>query len=101
GGDRSRLRGAYGGARALARRGRFRSGVGGAGRIQRPQRGLVPAVDVRSEGDLVPLSEILGEVNKPGEYPYSNGLTVDKAVATANGYTYRANTKKVFIKRAD
>lgn len=44
---------------------------------------------------------ILGEVNKPGEYPYSNGLTVDKAVATANGYTYRANTKKVFIKRAD
>jgi protein involved in polysaccharide export with SLBB domain len=44
---------------------------------------------------------ILGEVNKPGEYPYSNGLTVDKAVATANGYTYRANTKRVFIKRAD
>jgi protein involved in polysaccharide export with SLBB domain len=44
---------------------------------------------------------ILGEVNKPGEYPYSNGLTVLNAVATANGFTYRANDKKVFIKRQD
>lgn len=44
---------------------------------------------------------ILGEVQKPGEYPYSNGLTVLNAVATANGFTYRANTKKVFIKRQD
>lgn len=43
---------------------------------------------------------ILGEVTKPGEYPYTNGLTVMNAVATANGFTYRANTKKVFIKRA-
>nr|WP_240609536.1 polysaccharide biosynthesis/export family protein [Phenylobacterium deserti] len=44
---------------------------------------------------------ILGEVTKPGEYPYTNGLTVLNAVATANGFTYRANTKKVFIKRAN
>ncbi len=44
---------------------------------------------------------ILGEVNKPGEYPYTNGLTVMNAVATAEGFTYRANTKRVFIKRAD
>lgn len=44
---------------------------------------------------------ILGEVQKPGEYPYTNGLTVLNAVATANGFTYRANTKRVFIKRAD
>ena len=44
---------------------------------------------------------ILGEVTKPGEYPYSNGLTVMKAVATANGFTYRADTRKVFIKRAN
>ena len=41
---------------------------------------------------------ILGEVNKPGLYPYVNGLTVDAAVATAGGFTYRANTHKVFIK---
>jgi len=44
---------------------------------------------------------ILGEVQKPGEYPFSNGLTVMNAVATANGFTYRANTKRVYIKRAD
>jgi polysaccharide export outer membrane protein len=43
---------------------------------------------------------ILGEVTKPGEYPYTNGLTVLNAVATANGFTYRANTKRVFIKHA-
>ena len=44
---------------------------------------------------------ILGEVQKPGEYPYTNGLSVVNAVATANGFTYRANTKRVFIKRAN
>jgi protein involved in polysaccharide export with SLBB domain len=43
---------------------------------------------------------ILGEVMKPGEYPYTNGLTVLNAVATANGFTYRADTHKVYIKRA-
>jgi polysaccharide export outer membrane protein len=43
---------------------------------------------------------ILGEVMKPGEYPYTNGLTVLNAVATAQGFTYRADTHKVFIKRA-
>jgi polysaccharide export outer membrane protein len=41
---------------------------------------------------------ILGEVNKPGQYPYTDGLTVMSAVATAGGFTYRANTNKVFIK---
>ena len=44
---------------------------------------------------------ILGEVVKPGEYPYINGLTVLNAVATANGFTYRADTRRVFIKRAN
>lgn len=44
---------------------------------------------------------ILGEVNRPGQYPYTSGLTVLKAVATAQGFTYRANTKRVFIKRGD
>lgn len=43
---------------------------------------------------------ILGEVMKPGEYPYTSGLTVLNAVATAEGFTYRADTHKVFIKRA-
>lgn len=42
---------------------------------------------------------ILGEVNKPGQYTYSIGLTVTKAVATAGGFTYRANTSSVFVTR--
>jgi polysaccharide export outer membrane protein len=44
---------------------------------------------------------ILGEVFKPGEYPYLDGMTVMKAVATAQGFTYRADQRRVFIKRAD
>ncbi len=41
---------------------------------------------------------ILGEVNQPGEYPYISGLTVMNAVATASGFTYRANKRHVFIR---
>lgn len=43
---------------------------------------------------------IQGEVGKGGEYPYKAGLTVREAVAIAGGFTYRANTDKVFIRRA-
>lgn len=41
---------------------------------------------------------ILGEVAKPGEYPFINGLTVTNAVATAGGFSYRANIHKVFVR---
>lgn len=44
---------------------------------------------------------ILGEVNNPGEYPYSTDLTVLKAIATAGGFTYRANKREVMIKEID
>ena len=43
---------------------------------------------------------ILGEVNRPGEYPVSTGLTLQQAVAAAGGYTYRANTGRATLKRA-
>ncbi|MEO1475112.1 MAG: polysaccharide biosynthesis/export family protein [Pseudomonadota bacterium] len=41
---------------------------------------------------------ILGEVGRPGEYPYTDALTVMNAVATAEGFTYRANRRMVFIR---
>lgn len=42
---------------------------------------------------------IIGEVNKPGEYPYVAGMSILNAVAMAGGYTYRANESSVYIKR--
>ena len=44
---------------------------------------------------------ILGEVKQPGEYPYDNNMTVIKAVALAQGFTYRADQKKVYIKHVN
>jgi polysaccharide export outer membrane protein len=44
---------------------------------------------------------ILGEVQRPGTYPYSASLTVLNAVATAGGFTYRANEGRVFIRHAN
>jgi polysaccharide biosynthesis/export protein len=43
---------------------------------------------------------ILGEVKKGGEYPYRLGLTVMDAVATAGGFTYRANESKAYLRRS-
>jgi len=42
---------------------------------------------------------IIGEVNKPGEYPYVNDMSILNAIALAGGYTYRANDTEVYIQR--
>ena len=42
---------------------------------------------------------ILGEVSRPGSYPYASGMRVLSAVAAAQGYTYRANQEYVIITR--
>jgi polysaccharide export outer membrane protein len=42
---------------------------------------------------------ILGEVSKPGQYPYQPGMTVLTAVAVAGGFTYRAQTDYASILR--
>lgn len=44
---------------------------------------------------------ILGEVNKPGEYPFVSGLTVMNAIASAGDFTYRADKGRILIKSAD
>lgn len=41
---------------------------------------------------------IIGEVNKPGEYPYVTNMNVLNAVALAGGFTYRAREGEVYIK---
>jgi protein involved in polysaccharide export with SLBB domain len=40
---------------------------------------------------------ILGEVNKPGQYEFTKGLTVLNAIAIAEGFTYRARKSAVFV----
>jgi polysaccharide export outer membrane protein len=42
---------------------------------------------------------VLGEVSKPGQYPYQPGMTVLTAVAVAGGFTYRAQTDEASILR--
>lgn len=42
---------------------------------------------------------ILGEVNKPGAYPYVSGMTVLNAAAIAGGFTYRAKDDDFSITR--
>ncbi len=44
--------------------------------------------------------DIIGEVTKPGSYPYRSGMTVINAVAMAGGFTYRAKENGFRRKRA-
>lgn len=43
---------------------------------------------------------ILGEVKAPGQYPFASGITVLNAVATAQGFSPRAERKVAYIRRA-
>jgi protein involved in polysaccharide export with SLBB domain len=42
---------------------------------------------------------IIGEVSKPGGYPYVSGMNLINAIALAGGYTYRANERRIYIRR--
>lgn len=43
---------------------------------------------------------ILGEVKSPGQYPFATGMTVLNAVATAQGFSPRAERKVAYIRAA-
>ncbi|MEL7198559.1 MAG: polysaccharide biosynthesis/export family protein [Pseudomonadota bacterium] len=43
---------------------------------------------------------VLGEVGRSGEFKYKPELTALQAVALAGGFTYRADRRRVFIRRA-
>lgn len=42
---------------------------------------------------------IIGEVNKPGEYPYVNDMNALNAVALAGGYTEKAENSYIYVRR--
>lgn len=44
---------------------------------------------------------IHGEVNSPGAYSYQPGMTINQAVALAGGFTARASTSKMYVKKAN
>lgn len=41
-----------------------------------------------------------GEVKQPGAYEYQPGLTVDKAIALAGGFTDRAARNKIYVTKS-
>lgn len=43
---------------------------------------------------------VIGEVNKPGEYPYVNQMSVLNAVALAGGFTIKAIEGGVYVRRS-
>lgn len=44
---------------------------------------------------------INGEVENSGSYPYNPGLTVNKAITIAGGFTERASKKNIYISSSD
>lgn len=42
---------------------------------------------------------VLGQVERPGSYPYQPGMTVRQAIALAGGYTRRASTSSMLLIR--
>jgi protein involved in polysaccharide export with SLBB domain len=97
--------------------------VGGSGQISMPLLGEVPVkgltrADVEAEltrrfangllrdprvaVDIYDFRTfaILGEVQRPGTFPAKEGTSITDAIAMAGGYTYRANEKRILIRRA-
>ncbi len=96
--------------------------IDGAGNIQFPLIGNVPAAGKTREALAADLATrigteflrtprvtvdvaqfrpvyVFGEVEKPGEYPFTERMTAVALVAKAGGFTFRANRKRIFIRR--
>ncbi|MEM7256742.1 MAG: polysaccharide biosynthesis/export family protein [Pseudomonadota bacterium] len=55
-------------------------------------------------GDIISIAEYLqvfvnGEVQRPGNYAYQSGLTVEKTIALAGGFSGRASKKRITVSR--
>jgi protein involved in polysaccharide export with SLBB domain len=44
---------------------------------------------------------VIGEVQKPGNYPYVSDITAVNAIAMAGGFTRRARKNEFYIRRLD
>jgi polysaccharide biosynthesis/export protein len=64
-------------------------------------RGMMRDPSVAVEVETYRPIFILGEVTKPGQYPYEPGMTAIAAVSIAGGYTYRAIESYVGILRKE
>jgi polysaccharide export outer membrane protein len=97
--------------------------IDGQGFVRLPLVGQVPAAGLTSSGLEARIGEafvsggylisprvsveitsyrpfyILGEVAKPGEYPYVNAMTAPNAIALAGGYTDRATEATILVRR--
>lgn len=67
---------------------------------KRLRAGFLRDPDVSVEVDRYRPVFIMGEVGAAGQYSYVPGMTVQKAIAAAGGYTPRANQETVDITRA-
>jgi len=62
------------------------------------------STDAVLPGDIISVAEYLqifvnGEVQRPGNYPYQPGLTLEKTVALAGGFTGRASKRRIKVTR--
>ncbi len=85
--------------------GRIKASGRTAGQLERAivaalSRGMLKDPRVNVQVSNYAAFYIHGEVKKSGEYPYRPGLTVMDAVATAGGFTYRADESKAVVRRA-
>lgn len=94
-----------GGTISIPLAGRFRAAGLTAAQLEaaiasRLNRGVIkdPRVNVQV-ANYAPFY-IHGEVKRAGEFPYRPGLTLMDAVATAGGFTYRADEKSAYVRRA-
>lgn len=62
------------------------------------------STDALLPGDIISVAEYLqifvnGEVQRPGNYPYQSGLTLEKTIALAGGFTGRASKRRIEVTR--
>ena len=65
------------------------------------QRNLLRNPSVAVEVIVYRPVSVIGEVAKPGQYPYQPGMTMLTAIAAAGGFTYRSVENYAYVVRQD